>query len=130
MSPSGSSGPAGRGVGGSGPSSRGSGRGKPRVFAFIRQDAQVSNVVVVGTLHVCSFDAYVLFDLGSTYSYVSLYFASHFGKQPVMLDHSFWVSTPMGETLNVQLMFPSYIVSVNGVDTLANLMLLEIVVTP
>ena len=42
-----------------------------------------------------------------------------------MLDHPFWVS--MGEHLNVQLMFPSCIVSVNGVDTLADLMLLEMV---
>ena len=92
-----------------------------------RQDAQVLNDVVVGTLHVCSFEAYVLFDPGSTHSYVSPYFASRFGKQPSMLNHLFWVSTPMGEPLNVQLMFPSCIVSVNGVDTLADLMLLEMV---
>ena len=58
---------------------------------------------------------------------MSPYFASRFGKQPVMLDQPFWVSTPMGEPLPVQLMFPSCIVSVNGVDTLADLMLLEMV---
>ena len=92
-----------------------------------RQDAQASNAVVAGTLHVCSFKAYVLFDPGSTQSYVSPYFASCFGKQPVMLNHPFWVSTPMGEPLNVQLMFPSWIVSVNGVDALADLTLLEMV---
>ena len=105
LSPGGSSGPAGRGsgrgVGGRGPGGRGSGKGQPRVFALTRQDAQASNVMVAGTLHVCFFNAYVLFDPGSTHSYVSPCFASRFGKQPVMLDHSFWVNTPIGETLNV-----------------------------
>ena len=67
----------------------------------------------------------MLFDPGSTHSYVSPYFASHFGKQLVMLDNPFWVSTPMGEPLIVQLMLPLCVVNVNGVDTLADLMLLE-----
>ena len=81
--------------------------------------------MVAGTLHVCFFEANVLFDLGSTHSYVSPYFAFHFCKQPVMLDHPFWVNTLMGESLMFQLMFLSCIVSVNEVGTLADLMLLE-----
>ena len=67
----------------------------------------------------------MLFDPGTTHSYVSPYFASHFNQQPVLLDHLFWVGTPMGESLMVQLIFPSYSVSINGVDTIANLLLLE-----
>ena len=81
--------------------------------------------MVIGTFHVSSFKAYVLFDLGSTHSYMSQYFVSHFGRQLVILDHLFCVSTPTGECLMVLMMFLSYIVSVNGVDTLADLMLLE-----
>ena len=67
----------------------------------------------------------MLFDLGSMHSYMSSYFVSRFGGQLVILDHLFCVSTPTGECLIVLLMFPSYIISVNGVDTLADLMLLE-----
>ena len=67
----------------------------------------------------------MLFDLGSIPSYVSLYFTFRFNKQSVMLDHPFWFSSSIGKSLMVQLMFPLCIVSVNGVDTLVNLMLLE-----
>ena len=42
-----------------------------------------------------------------------------------MLDHPFLVSTLIGESLMVQFMFPLCIVGVNGFETIANLMLLE-----
>jgi hypothetical protein len=38
------------------------GQGHARVFALTQQDAQASNTVVSGILHVCSFEAKVLFD--------------------------------------------------------------------
>lgn len=85
------------------------------------------NAVMASTLQVYSFEAYVLFDLGSMHSYTSPYFASSFSEQPVMLDHPFWVNTLIGESLMIQLLFQSCIVSMDGVDTLANLMLLEII---
>ena len=50
--------------------------------------------MVAGTLPICSFDAHVLFDPGSTHSYVSPYFASRFSQLPLQLDHPFWVGTP------------------------------------
>ena len=43
----------------------------------------------------------------------------------MMLDPPFWVNTLMGESLMAQLMLQLCIVSVNGIDMLANLMLLE-----
>ena len=81
--------------------------------------------MVAGTLHVCSFEARVLFDLESIYLYVFTYFTSRFGKQLVMVNHPFWVGILIGEPFMVQLIFPLCLVSTNGVDTLANLMLLE-----
>ena len=93
MSPGDSSKPTCRGTGkgtsGRGSSGRGSGRSQPWVSALTLQDAQASNAVMTGTLQVCSFEIYILFDLGSTHSYVSLYFASRCNEQSVMLDHSF-----------------------------------------
>ena len=82
--------------------------------------------MVASTLHVNSFEPYVIFDPSSTHSYMSSYFAFHFSGQPMILDHPFWVSTPMGKSLMVQLIFPPCIVSVIGMDTLANLLLLEV----
>ena len=36
------------------------GRGQARVFTLIQQDAQASNIVVVGTISICFLDARVL----------------------------------------------------------------------
>ena len=58
---------------------------------------------------------------------MSSLFASRFGKSPVLLNHPFWVSTLTEGALLVQLMFKSCVVSMNSMDTLANLMLLEMV---
>nr|XP_016474164.1 PREDICTED: uncharacterized protein LOC107795967 [Nicotiana tabacum] len=72
------------------------GSGQVRVFAFTRQDAQASNVVVTFILSVCSFDAFALIDPGSTHSYVSSYFALRFGRQPELLNDPFLFATPVG----------------------------------
>nr|XP_016472674.1 PREDICTED: uncharacterized protein LOC107794677 [Nicotiana tabacum] len=75
------------------------GRGQARVFAFTRQDAQASNVVVTSILSVCSFDALALIDTGSTHSYVSSYFALRFSRQPELLNDHFLGATHVGESL-------------------------------
>nr|XP_009770366.1 PREDICTED: uncharacterized protein LOC104221083 [Nicotiana sylvestris] len=62
-------------------------------------DAQASNVVVTCILSICSFDALALIDPGSTHSYVSLYFALRFSRQPELLNDPFLVATHVGESL-------------------------------
>ena len=70
------------GIGGS-PSGRGDGRegsqsdgGCSHCYAFPgRPEAEASDAVITGIILVCHRPATVLFDLGSTYSYVSTYFA-------------------------------------------------------
>ncbi|XP_070007361.1 uncharacterized protein [Nicotiana sylvestris] len=64
-----------------------------------QQDAQASNVVVTGILSGCSFDALALIDPGSTHSYVSSYFALRSNRQPELLNDSFLVATPVGDSL-------------------------------
>nr|XP_009801880.1 PREDICTED: uncharacterized protein LOC104247537 [Nicotiana sylvestris] len=92
----------GRGIGDRANVNQGQGNvgiGQARVFAFTRQDAQASNVVVTGILSFCSFDALALIDPGSTHSYVSSYFALRFSRQPELLNDPFLVATPVGESL-------------------------------
>lgn len=48
-----------------------SGMGHAHVYALTQQDTQVSNVMVIGTLFICTHKVRVLFDPGSTHSYVS-----------------------------------------------------------
>ena len=51
-------------------------RGQATVFTLTPQDAQTSNAVIVGTLPVCYLDARILFDPGTSYSFVSPIFSS------------------------------------------------------
>ena len=104
------SGVASRGTGGRNTGGRGAsqaGRGQPRLYALISQDAQTSNALVAGILQICSIDAHVLFDPGSTHSYVSLYLAFRFCEPSTRLK--------------------SFVVSMYGIDALVDLMLLEMV---
>ena len=56
------------------------GGAQPRCYALpARPEAESSDVVITGTILVCDRDASMLFDPGSTYSYVSSYFAPYLG---------------------------------------------------
>ncbi|XP_070034267.1 uncharacterized protein [Nicotiana tomentosiformis] len=103
------------------------GRGQARVFAFTRHDAQASNVVVTGILSVCSFDAFALIDPRSTHSYVSSYFALRFNRQPELLNDPFLVAAPVGESLLAEYMYRACQIQVEGRDTLADLIVLDMI---
>ncbi|XP_075088486.1 uncharacterized protein LOC142170470 [Nicotiana tabacum] len=101
--------------------------GQARVFAFTGQDAQASNVVVTGILSVCSFDALALIDPGSTHSYVSSYFSLRFSRQPEPLNDPFLVVTPVGESLLAKYVYRACQIRVEGRDTLADLIVLDMI---
>ncbi|XP_070057850.1 uncharacterized protein [Nicotiana tomentosiformis] len=103
------------------------GRGQARVFAFTRQDAQTSNAVVTSIVSVCSFDALALIDPGSTHSYVSSYFALRFSRQPELLNDPFLVATPVGEFLLAEYVYLACQIRVEGRDTLADLIVLDMI---
>ncbi|XP_070025666.1 uncharacterized protein [Nicotiana sylvestris] len=104
----------GRGVGDRATVNQGqgnAGRGQARVFAFTRQDAQASNAVVTG----------------STHSYVSSYFALRFSRQPELLNDPFLVATPIRESLLAEYMYRACQIRVEGRDTLADLIVLDMI---
>lgn len=51
---------------------------------------------------------------GSTYSYVSLYFAWYLGRDHLILDVPFEVSTPMGESVRVDRAYRDCAISIEG----------------
>ncbi|XP_070049382.1 uncharacterized protein [Nicotiana tomentosiformis] len=91
------------------------------------QDAQASNAVVTGILSICSFDALALIDPGSTHSYVSSYFDLRFGRQPELLNDPFLVATPVGEFLLAEYVYRACRIRVEGRDTLADLIVLDMI---
>ncbi|XP_075107193.1 uncharacterized protein LOC142180156 [Nicotiana tabacum] len=80
-----------------------------------------------GILSVCSFDALALIDPGSTHSYVSSYFALRFSRQSELFNNPFLVATPVGESLLAEYVYRACQIRVEGRDTLANLIVLDII---
>ncbi|XP_070029504.1 uncharacterized protein [Nicotiana sylvestris] len=102
--------------------------GQPRLFAtFDRQIAEASAEVITGILLVCSHKAYAIIDPGSMFSYMTPYFAINLGLEPEQLSESFLVSTPVGMSVKVTRVYKGCIVSVQGCNTKADLIELEMV---
>ncbi|XP_057990644.1 uncharacterized protein LOC131173015 [Hevea brasiliensis] len=123
-----------RGQGGRGSGGRGfaqtqgqtsGGRSQARVFALTQQDAQASNAVVTGTLPICSFDARVLFDPGSSHSFVSPYFSMRFSTPPTLLEYPLSVSTPMGDAIDTDMVYRGCIVHIGDRELAADLVSLD-----
>ncbi|XP_070026041.1 uncharacterized protein [Nicotiana sylvestris] len=88
------------------------GGGQPRLFATLdRQSAEASAEVITG----------------STFSYVTPYFAINLGLEPEQLSEPFLVSTPVGESVKVTRVYRGCIVSVQSRNTKADLIELEMV---
>ncbi|XP_070014866.1 uncharacterized protein [Nicotiana sylvestris] len=88
------------------------GEGQPRLFATLDcQSAEASAEVITG----------------STFSYVTPYFAINLGLEPEQLSESFLVSTLVGESVKVTRVYRGCIVSVQGRNTKADLIELEMV---
>ncbi|KAJ8761995.1 hypothetical protein K2173_006597 [Erythroxylum novogranatense] len=94
------------GVGSSGsvrkpiPPGRPRGQAQVRVFAMTREEAAAAPEVVTGMAQLFHYDVYVLFDSGSTHSYVSASVILP-DMQSVLLDNLLLVSTPLGRNVIV-----------------------------
>ena len=88
------------------------------------QDAQASNQVVTGMIHICGHSAHVLFDPRATHSFVSQQFAPCLGVSATPLVEPMLVGTPVGDALQVEREYRACVVSLVGRDTLADLILL------
>ena len=98
----------GRGDGQTGATTAQHGRGngqtgeRAHCYAFPgRSEAETSDAVITGNLLVCDCMASVLFDPGSTFSYVSSLFATSLNLHSDLLDILIRVSTPVGESVIV-----------------------------
>ncbi|KAL0543840.1 hypothetical protein IC582_018945 [Cucumis melo] len=70
-----------------------------RVFATNKTEAEKAGTVVTGTLPVLGHYALVLFDSGSSHSFISSTFVSHARLEVEPLQHVLSVSTPSGECM-------------------------------
>ncbi|XP_070036383.1 uncharacterized protein [Nicotiana tomentosiformis] len=110
-----------------------SGRGQPagapaRFYAFpARPDALASDTMITCTISVCGRDASILFDPGSTYSYVSSLFSQSLDTPRESLGTPVYVSTPVGDSMVVDRIYQSCVVTFCGYETRADLLLLDMI---
>ena len=76
-------------------------RRQAQIFVVTQQDAKESNTTITNTLSIEIVDARVLFDFGSTHSFLSPSLASRIGVEPKRLETPLVVSTPLGRTWEV-----------------------------
>jgi len=76
---------------------------------------------------LCHRDASVLFDPGSTYSYVSSYFSLYLGVSHDSLSSHVYVSTPVGDSIVVDHVYQLCLVVLSGFETEADLLVLSMV---
>ncbi|XP_070031653.1 uncharacterized protein [Nicotiana tomentosiformis] len=105
-----------------------SGGGHARFYDLpARPHAIALDAVITGIVSVCYRDAFVLFDSGSTYSYISSYFV-HFMDMPrESLVSSVHISTNVGDTIVVDRVYRSCVVTIGGMETRVDLLLLSMV---
>ncbi|XP_038975659.1 uncharacterized protein LOC120106585 [Phoenix dactylifera] len=99
-------------------------RNNLRAFVLTRQDASASDQVVTGTLPVNLIDASILFDSGSTHSFVSVSFSKqlHCTSEKIEPLH---VATPLQETVIVDTKYKNCIIQLGGKELEANLLQLD-----
>ncbi|XP_070026199.1 uncharacterized protein [Nicotiana sylvestris] len=103
--------------------------GAPAKFYALpaRPDALASDAVITGIIFINGRDASVLFDPGSTYLYVSSLFARFLVISPEPLGTLIHVPTPVGDSVVVDQIYRSYVVTLCGIKTRANLLLLDMI---
>ena len=109
---------------------RGNGQTGDRAHCYAfpgRSEVETSDAVITGNLLVCDCMASVLFDPGSTFSYVSSAFANSLNLHCELLDIPIRVSTPVGESLIVEKVYRSCLVTFVGSNTYVDLVILEMV---
>ena len=109
---------------------RGNGQTGDRAHGYAfpgRSEAETSDVVIIGNLLVCDCMASVLFDPGSTFSYVSSSFATGLDLYCDLLDMPIRVSTPLGESVIVEKVYRYCLVTFVGSSNNVALIILEMV---
>jgi len=87
-----------------------------RVYNMTREDIRAASDVVAGMLQVNSQFVYALIDLGVTYSFVANRIIEKLGKCLNKVDKWFTISTPLGETVNIDFVYKKIKVSIHGLE--------------
>lgn len=95
--------------------------GRGKYYAIpIKQEVEAFDVVIKGTFSVCFKFASVLFELGLDFSYV-FYFGFCFFSEPLTM--TIHVSTPVKDSLVMDWVYQSCVVTLSGCETWVDLLI-------
>ncbi|XP_058219278.1 uncharacterized protein LOC131329877 [Rhododendron vialii] len=97
-----------------------------KAFALTLGDPRNTESVVAGTILICSTPAYVLFDLGSTHSFIASQFALKLSKSPEPLAYELLVSMPLNSSTICKLIYRECDVKFAGKKLIADLISMPI----
>ncbi|XP_043696754.1 uncharacterized protein LOC122647428 [Telopea speciosissima] len=100
-------------------------RAPGRVFTMTKKDTEASPSIVVGMLKISGIPAYVLFDLGSTHTFVSSTFATRLNVMPKVLNYQLCLSTPSRGMIETELFCEACDVEIMERKLTVDLILLE-----
>ncbi|KAK3009852.1 hypothetical protein RJ639_012837 [Escallonia herrerae] len=95
-----------------------------RAYALKSQEVRDTSGVIEGTLTIFQCVARVLFDPGSTISFISSYMVPMLPQEPELLPYVLEVSTPLGESTLVSLIYKSCAMIVGEHTVYADLIIL------
>ncbi|KAL0453903.1 UNVERIFIED_CONTAM: Transposon Ty3-G Gag-Pol polyprotein, partial [Sesamum latifolium] len=97
-----------------------------RVYAITKEQAPTAPEVITGSFSICSSNAHVLIDPGSSCSFISYDFASRVHASIEPLGHDLYVSMPAGGVILVNRVVRSCPVIVEGVTLYADLVVINL----
>nr|XP_033513239.1 uncharacterized protein LOC117277918 [Nicotiana tomentosiformis] len=102
--------------------------GQTHCNAFLgRPKAIASDAVITRMGLACHRDVFVLFDPGSTYSYMSSYFATYLYMPRGSLDNPIDVSRTVGDSIVVDRVYQSCVITIGGYETSVELIFLSMI---
>ena len=90
----------------------------------MHEETEAPGNVIEGTLSICRFDAKVLFDPGSTQSFVAPAFALHLGEDKETLPYDLIIATLVGRLVPCNVVYPRCSIQIGEVQLTASLIIL------
>jgi len=97
-----------------------------RVYHLTKREAKVDLSIVEGTLLIHATLVHTLVDPGATHSFIAITSARSFGLEPLVMNYRVKVQSPIGKTMETNLMIHGCDVEVEGEKFEIDLILMEI----
>jgi len=101
-------------------------RDQGRVFHMTQKDVRAASDVVAGMLQMNDYQMHVLFDSGATHSFIANKNVTKLSKETKKVEKRFIIGTPLGETVETNIVFEGVGININECELKADLIPLEL----